>query len=60
MQRVCSGDMYGGEPLSTPDTESWLSPISASPKSINFTSPRFDSMMFDGLRSRWATGGLAP
>ena len=47
---VCSGDMYDGVPSPTPDKV--ISPKDSSramPKSMSFTSPRLDNMMFAGF-----------
>ena len=59
--RACSGDMYESLPLMVPATVSFVDrSLRATPKSMTFTSPSREIMMFCGERSRWTTPSGLP
>ena len=60
--RTCSGLMYPNLPLMLPTwVRESLPAAFAMPKSMSFTSPSKDTMMFCGLTSRWTMEtGLPP
>jgi hypothetical protein len=57
-----SGAMYGRLPMTTDSVRASRPSNSprAMPKSRTFTSPWIDSMMFEGLMSRWMTRSGRP